>query len=133
LADQIRSWLRCAAEIRQRRDRVAIDGLSVDRRRFAATLDGRPLPLTPTQLRLLWTLARHAGQVFSHAQLCEVCRHDDLAAQERTIDVHIKSIRQKLAHRGELIETVRGVGYRMRSLADGESQERRAVLPVATN
>jgi DNA-binding response OmpR family regulator len=71
----------------------------------------------------LWTLARHAGRVFSRAQLCEVCRHDDLAAQERTIDVHIKSIRQKLAHRGELIETVRGVGYRMRAvLYDPQAQ-----------
>ena len=130
LADQIRAWLRCAAIIRHNRDRVQIDGLSVDRRRFAATLDGHDLPLTPTEFRLLWTLARRPGHVFSRAQLCEVLRHDDLTAQERTIDVHVKSIRQKLAHRGELIETVRGVGYRMRSAVEDHAPEGEDELSV---
>lgn len=125
LADQIRGWLHCAQIVRQERDRIDADGLAIDRRRFSATLEGHELALTPTEFRLLWILARRPGHIFSRAQLSEVCgRHDPGGtgiAQERTIDVHVKSIRQKLAHRGDLIETVRGVGYRFRSIA---SQER---------
>jgi DNA-binding response OmpR family regulator len=121
LADQIRGWLRCAQIVRQERDRIDTNGLAIDRRRFSATLDGRELALTPTEFRLLWILARRPGHIFSRVQLAEVCGRHDIVAQERTIDVHIKSIRHKLADRGDLIETVRGVGYRYRSIA---SQER---------
>jgi two-component system phosphate regulon response regulator PhoB len=114
VVEGLRGWLADARSIRLQCDRVAVDDLWIDRRRHAAMLDGREIPLTPTEFRLLWTLACGAGHVFSREQLSSVCRQHDLAAQPRTIDVHVKSIRRKLAHRGELIETVRGLGYRFR-------------------
>jgi two-component system, OmpR family, phosphate regulon response regulator PhoB len=116
LAEQIRGWLHCAADLRAQRDVIACDGLVMDRRRFVTTLEGHEVPLTPTEFRLLWNLARHPGQVFSREQLAEIGSQHDLTARPRTIDVHIKSIRRKLEHRGDLIGTVRGVGYRFRAV-----------------
>ena len=72
------------------------------------------LNLTPTEFRLLWALVRQPGRAFSRHELMEAAMGDDALVLERTIDVHVKSLRQKLADRAEQIETVRGVGYRFR-------------------
>jgi two-component system phosphate regulon response regulator PhoB len=87
-------------------------GLEMDRRRMRAAVDGRELRFTPTEFRLVWTLARKAGIVFSRQQLCDACHDSNTPVQARTIDVHIRTIRQKLGPRADLVETVRGVGYR---------------------
>lgn len=121
LARQISVWLDCMAEIRDRRDRVAVNGLVIDRRRFSARLHDRELPLTPTEFRLLWTLARSPGHVFSRVELAAACQQHDLPAQPRTIDVHIKSIRQKLRPHDHLIETLRGLGYRVTASGSPET------------
>jgi DNA-binding response OmpR family regulator len=91
---------------------IALAGLEMDRRRMRAAVDGRELRLTATEFRLVWTLARKAGYVFSRQQLCEACCDSSAPVHARTIDVHIRTIRQKLADRAALIETVRGAGYR---------------------
>lgn len=72
----------------------------------------QPLELTPTEFRLLWTLMSQPGRPFSRLELIEVSRGQDAAALERTIDVHVRSLRSKLKGAGVLIETVRGIGYR---------------------
>ncbi|MEX0587104.1 MAG: response regulator transcription factor, partial [Pirellulales bacterium] len=105
---------RVAESIRDQRDRLAFGALEIDRKRFVATVAGRVLPLTPTEFRLLWILARDPGRVFSRAELSNIYARSHVPVQPRTIDVHIKSIRQKLAAHGEMIETVRGIGYRFR-------------------
>ena len=74
--------------------------------------------LTPTEFRLLWTLIRAAGRPFGRNELMDHCRGEDANALERTIDVHVRSLRQKLVELGDLIETVRGVGYRFRVEGD---------------
>jgi two-component system phosphate regulon response regulator PhoB len=91
-------------------------GVTVDRRRHMATVDGRLLPLTRSEFRILDTLIRQAGRVFHRSELIEAALGDDTMILERTIDVHIRAIRRKLENRAEVIETVRGVGYRFRDV-----------------
>lgn len=94
---------------------VSVHGIEVDRLNHVARVEGEELSLTPTEFRLLWTLARKPGRPFSRHELMDVCRGEDANALERTIDVHVRSLRQKLGSVSDVIETVRGVGYRCRS------------------
>jgi two-component system, OmpR family, phosphate regulon response regulator PhoB len=96
-------------------DVVAAHGVEVDRLNHVARHEGKELNLTPTEFRLLWTLVRRPGRPFSRLELMDACRGEDANALERTIDVHVRSLRQKLGENSNLIETVRGVGYRFRS------------------
>jgi len=80
--------------------------LVIDVPRMRVTRDGNPIELTPTEFQLLATLARHAGRVFTRAQLLE---SDE--AFDRAIDSHIKNLRRKLGER-EYIATVYGIGYK---------------------
>ena len=92
-------------------------GVKVDRVRHRVTFRGEALELTPTEFRLLECLVRQPGRAFSRKQLMEAAIGDGSVVLERTIDVHIKTLRKKLiaaGGAGELIETVRGVGYRFR-------------------
>jgi DNA-binding response OmpR family regulator len=94
--------------------RVFNQGLEMDLRQHRASLDGRPLTLTPMEFRLLWTLASDSGNVYDREQLSRLCHRGKGARRVRTIDVHVKSLRTKLADRADLIQTVHGVGYRFR-------------------
>jgi two-component system phosphate regulon response regulator PhoB len=87
-------------------------GVQIDRVRHRASVDGKPLDLTPTEFRLLECLLRQPGRAFSRHQLMDAAIGDGAIVLERTIDVHIKTLRRKLGTAGDLIETVRGVGYR---------------------
>src|SRR5205807_1692255 len=92
-------------------------GVKIDRVRHRATFGGKALDLTPTEFRLLECLVRQPGRAFSRHQLMDAAISDGSIVLERTIDVHVKTLRKKLAAAGcagELIETVRGVGYRFR-------------------
>jgi DNA-binding response OmpR family regulator len=95
-------------------DRISIQGLEIDRRRHTASIDGRALNLTPTEFRLLWTLASEPGSVYDRQHLARTCQISGNSGQARTIAVHIKAVRGKLGDRSDLIETVHGVGYRFR-------------------
>jgi two-component system phosphate regulon response regulator PhoB len=88
--------------------------VKIDRVRHRAYVEGRELDLTPTEFRLLETLLRQPGRAFTRTQLMDAAIGDGAVVLERTIDVHVKSLRRKLEEAGELIETVRGVGYRFR-------------------
>jgi len=101
-------------------ERMASHGLELDRRRFTATLDGRDLGLTTTEFRLLWALACEPGRVFQRRELAAACGSGD-RTRERTVDVHVKAIRDKLGGRAFLLETVQRVGYRFREW-DGHDQ-----------
>ncbi|MGQ0633068.1 MAG: response regulator [Planctomycetaceae bacterium] len=95
-------------------DLISSHGIEIDRTQHRALVDGQELKLTPTEFRLLWGLVRQPGRAFSRQELMEAAMGDDALVLERTIDVHIKSLRQKLGEHSERIETVRGVGYRFR-------------------
>ena len=93
---------------------VSAGGVEIDRAQHRAMVHGEELNLTPTEFRLLWALVRQPGRAFSRHELMEAAMGDDALVLERTIDVHVKSLRQKLGSHAEQIETVRGVGYRFR-------------------
>jgi len=97
-------------------------GVQLDRVRHRVTVAGRELDLTPTEFRLLECLLRQPGRAFTRHQLMDVAIGDAIVL-ERTIDVHIKTLRRKLGAAGELIETVRGVGYRFRETLPGETRD----------
>ena len=89
-------------------------GVTIDRRRHHVTSDGRFLPLTRSEFRRLDALIRQPGRVFHRAELIDAALGEDTMVMERTIDVHIRALRRKLGERADVIETVRGVGYRFR-------------------
>lgn len=91
-------------------------GVTVDRRRHQAMADGKPLQLTRSEFRLLDTLIRQPGRVFHRAELIDAALGEDTMVMERTIDVHIRALRRKLGQYADVIETVRGVGYRYRDI-----------------
>jgi two-component system phosphate regulon response regulator PhoB len=86
----------------------------IDRHGHWAYLDEKKLHLTPTEFRLLECFLREPGRAFTRSQLLDVSIGNASFVLERTIDVHIRSLRTKLGAARELIETVRGVGYRFR-------------------
>ncbi|QGJ71900.1 Alkaline phosphatase synthesis transcriptional regulatory protein PhoP [Planctomycetales bacterium 10988] len=112
LTQRIRALLRRTQHSGTDQEILAAHGLELDRWRHRSTLNGEELPLTVTEFRLLWALARQPGRAFTRHELLEAALGDSAVAQERTVDVHIKAIRQKLGRHAGLVETVRGVGYR---------------------
>ena len=88
-------------------------GVKIDRVRHRAFAEDRELDLTPTEFRLLECMLRQPGRAFTRHQLMDAAIGEGAIVLERTIDVHIKTLRKKVGA-AELIETVRGVGYRFR-------------------
>ena len=91
---------------------IESQGVTIDRHSHRALFGGEELPLTPTEFRLLEVLVRQVGRAFTRYELMDAAIGEDAVVLERTIDVHVKSLRKKLGDAADLIETVRGVGYR---------------------
>jgi DNA-binding response OmpR family regulator len=86
----------------------------VDSSRRTVTVSGKPVALTATEFNLLKALAEREGRVISREDLLSLARGDEVAVMDRTVDVHVAALRKKLGKQGDMIETVRGVGYRMK-------------------
>ncbi|MFN8178479.1 MAG: response regulator [bacterium] len=97
-----------------KRDRVARDGLVVDAVRHDVRVDGERVKFTATEFRLLHFLSSHAGRAFTRDELLSRVIGEHATVTDRNIDVHVRMIRQKLGRHRELVETIRGVGYRFR-------------------
>jgi DNA-binding response OmpR family regulator len=96
---------------------IVADNLSIDLGRRAVELDGTAIQLTYVEFELLRTMAAHPGRVYSRQMLLESLWGSSDYRDPRTIDVHVRHLREKLEHdpkEPELIFTVRGVGYRFR-------------------
>lgn len=110
---------RIQAVLRRRAPHVAETALSVGSLRLdpsthQVTLDGRRLDMAPTEFRLLRFLMANPGRVFNRAQLLDKVWGDHVFIEERTVDVHVRRLRQALGAEGEsFVETVRGAGYRL--------------------
>lgn len=100
------------------RDILVSQGIMIDRRRHCVTVGDQPLELTPNEFGLLTAFVRQPGRAFTRAELIDSAMGEDVIVLERTIDVHIRSIRKKLGPNADLIQTVRGVGYRFRDPTD---------------
>jgi DNA-binding response OmpR family regulator len=93
--------------------RIEISGLVIDNAKFQVLQNGKEIPLTLTEFKLLATLASAPGRVFTRDLLLERIQGDTYI-DERNIDVHVRSIRKKLGDNTDHIQTVRGVGYKFR-------------------
>jgi DNA-binding response OmpR family regulator len=117
---RVKALLRRAAAPRQEiREQVAVevDGLRIDPSRRTVELNGDPVPLTYVEFELLRTLAANPGRVYTRQKLLEALWGDSAYREPRTIDVHIRHLREKLEtdpREPQYIFTVRGVGYRFR-------------------
>jgi two-component system phosphate regulon response regulator PhoB len=96
-------------------DVVRVGPILIDRSAHRVTVDNSELDLTPTEFKLLITLAERRGRVQSRALLLEIVWDAAPDIQTRTVDMHVQRLRTKLGAAGELIETVRGFGYRLRA------------------
>jgi two-component system phosphate regulon response regulator PhoB len=92
-------------------DVVSRSGITVDRRRHTVTVQDEIVNLTPSEFRLLETLIRQPGRVFSRVELMHAALGEDALVTERTIDVHIRGLRKKLGEAAQAIATVRRAGY----------------------
>lgn len=97
--------------------------LEIDKGRHAVRLDGNELQLTMTEFGILSLLSGKPGWVFTRQQIIDSVRGYDFLITPRAIDVQIFGLRKKLGDAGEMVETVRGIGYRFKSLQENGEQE----------
>jgi two-component system phosphate regulon response regulator PhoB len=88
--------------------------ITVDRAAHRVTVGGDDVELTPTEYKLLITLAERRGRVQARGHLLNVVWDAAPDIQTRTVDMHVQRLRAKLGDAGDMIETVRGFGYRFR-------------------
>lgn len=101
-------------------DQLRIGPIVIDRSAHRVTVEGHEVELTPTEFKLLLTLAERRGRVQARALLLETVWEAAPDIQTRTVDMHVQRLRTKLHPAGDLIETVRGFGYRLRADTDRE-------------
>jgi two-component system, OmpR family, phosphate regulon response regulator PhoB len=89
--------------------------IQIDRAAHRVAVEGQELELTPTEYRLLLTLAERRGRVQARRHLLETVWEAAPDIQTRTVDMHVQRLRSKLGDAGDLIETVRGFGYRLKA------------------
>ena len=115
---------RINANLRKSRAAQQADGLHkieagpllIDREHYQVKLNGEELVLPKKEFEILLLLAGRPGKVFNRNQILDTIWGEDIFVVARTIDVHVRKIREKLGDKSDLIETVKGVGYRFRKL-----------------
>jgi two-component system, OmpR family, phosphate regulon response regulator PhoB len=112
LLARIRAVLRRRAP-EQASETVTIGELALDAATHRVTWRGRSLKVGPTEFKLLSYLMKHPERVHSRSQLLDKVWGDHVFIEERTVDVHVKRLREALGGAGTMIETVRGAGYRL--------------------
>lgn len=115
LVARLRTILRRRAEpSSEEQNLIQVHDLQIDLGRRRVLCAGRPVELSVTEFDLLVFLARHPGWVYSRGQIIAGVKGEDYPVTERAVDVQVLGLRRKLGPCGRAIETVRGVGYRMR-------------------
>ncbi len=114
LLERIKALLRRSESRSDDRDVITVQNVTVDRRRHRVEVGGIALDLTPSEFGLIDVLIRQPGRAFSRDELIDAALGENTVVLERTIDVHIRALRKKLGKAADVIETVRGVGYRFR-------------------
>jgi two-component system phosphate regulon response regulator PhoB len=91
---------------------ISIGGLSLDPETYRVTFNEQSLKLGPTEFKLLHYFMGHSERVHSRGQLLDQVWGDHVYIEERTVDVHVKRLRESIGRAGVMLETVRGAGYR---------------------
>ena len=100
---------------------LKLKGLTLDESQHTVTIDGERVVLTYKEYELLRLFLSHPGMAFSREQLLQTVWNTDYAVETRTVDMHIRTLRQKLGAYGRYIETIRGVGYRLENQYDKQN------------
>lgn len=114
MVSRVKAVLRRAAPVPQS-EVLSHHGIQMDTAQHIVTMDGTPVELTFKEYELLRIFMENPGRVFTRDQLLANIWGDSYAGETRTVDVHIGTLRTKLGRCGAYIETVRGVGYRLRA------------------
>lgn len=115
LASRIRALVRRMRGVEERQTIMERENLIISEAKCQVFKDGQEIQLTPTEFKILYTLAARPGIVFSRLQLLKVALEDEYAGYERTMDSHIRNLRRKLENdtaNPRYIQTVYGFGYR---------------------
>lgn len=101
------------------------DNLKIDLHRFEVSVDNTKVDLTLTEFKILQILTKRPGWVYSRSQLLDYLWGDDKIVTDRTIDVHVKNLREKIGRFGQFIRNIRGIGYKFDTETDlhGNDQE----------
>ena len=113
MVSRVKAVLRRSAPAQAAAAILELDGLTLDPNQHTVTLAGERITLTYKEYELLKLFLSHPGTAFSREQLLHDIWNTDYAVETRTVDMHIRTLRQKLGAWGQRIETVRGVGYRL--------------------
>jgi two-component system response regulator ResD len=125
LVARVKAILRRGTSAAEESEVLSFPGLRIDRIQHRVEVDGDEVHLTPTEFRLLWCLASRPARVFSRAELLDRIWGYDSESDARTVDVHIKRLRQKTRAADSKqfsITTVWGLGYKFETLASGPAQ-----------
>jgi DNA-binding response OmpR family regulator len=115
LMARVRARLRHGNDAQQRRDELRFERLVIDRRAHEVRLDDQVIDLTPTEFKLLHTLASQPDRAFSRAELLDLVFGYDFDGFDRTVDVHVMNLRKKIEpdpKHPSYIRTIYGIGYR---------------------
>ena len=110
LISRVKALLRRSGRMTDKQ--MCIGSICLDEERHSVTVDGLPCELTYKEYRLLKLLMDHAGIVASRDSILEKIWGTDFEGESRTLDMHIKTLRQKLGESGKMIKTIRNVGYK---------------------
>ena len=114
LVARVKALVRRASRGEESRNVIQHGDLVVDLAAHEVTFKGARVLLTATEFRILHAMTARPNRVFSRNDLVDAALGQDISVSDRTIDVHMTAIRKKLGAGGEYIETVRGVGYKIR-------------------
>ena len=118
LVARVKAVLRRGGEVQTtpEQDVIEVGDLCIDIGKYKVSVKGEEVSLTATEFRLLQFLAANPGRVFSREQLLSRAMGEDVVVVDRNIDVHIRGIRKKMNLEPPMIETIRGVGYRLKDV-----------------
>jgi two-component system phosphate regulon response regulator PhoB len=112
---RVRALLRRAAgKPEETTKRLQIGELAIDIETYAVTCGKKDVQLTPSEFKLLWALAKSQGRVLTRERLIDMVQGEGVTVIDRAIDTHIFGLRKKLGKCADVVETIRGVGYRIR-------------------
>ena len=100
---------------------LKLKGLTLDENQHTVTIDDQRVVLTYKEYELLRLFLSHPGMAFSREQLLQTVWNTEYAVETRTVDMHIRTLRQKLGEYGRYIETIRGMGYRLEDKYDKQN------------
>jgi DNA-binding response OmpR family regulator len=113
LVARVKVVLRRREEAAERRQAGKAGAITINKERFEVTVEGKRVELTATEFKILELLASKKGNVFTREAILDHLWGDEKIVVDRTVDVHIRHLREKLGKAGDAIKNIRGMGYKL--------------------